>query len=136
MAAGKYDITIEQGATFTLPISYKDSNDAVIDLSSGYTARMRIKESVGGTLLASTESGDSTGATITIALASSGNNITISMTATNTAALNFDHAVYDLELVSGSQVDRIIQGTVNLAKEVTVCVQIKSQFRQLRIRLQ
>ena len=120
MAAGKYDITIEQGATFTLPISYKDSNDAVIDLSSGYTARMRIKESVGGTLLASTESGDSTGATITIALASSGNNITISMNATNTAALNFDHAVYDLELVSGSVVDRIIQGRVKLAKEVTV----------------
>ena len=100
MAAGKYDITIEQGATFTLPISYKDSNDAVIDLSSSYTARMRIKESVGGTLLASTESGDSTGATIAIALAASGNNITISMTATNTAALNFDHAVYDLQLVT------------------------------------
>ena len=120
MAAGKYDITIEQGATFTLPISYKDSNDQPFLLATGYTARMRIKESVGGTLLASTESGDSTGATITIALASSGNNITISMTADNTAALNFDHAVYDLELVSGSQVDRIIQGRVKLAKEVTV----------------
>lgn len=120
MSAGRYDITIEQGATFTLPISYKDSNDAVIDLSSGYTARMRIKESVGGTLLASTESGDSTGATITIALASSGNNITISMSSANTAALNFDHAVYDLELDASSVVDRIIEGRVKLAKEVTV----------------
>ena len=75
---------------------------------------------MGGTLLASTESGDSTGATITIALAASGNNITISMTATNTAALNFDHAVYDLELVSGSEVDSIIQGRDKLPKEVTV----------------
>ena len=46
--------------------------------------------------------------------------MTISMSATNTAALSFDHAVYDLELVSGSVVDRIIQGRVKLAKEVTV----------------
>tara|TARA_Y100001938_G_C8088394_1_gene433510 strand:+ start:477 stop:839 length:363 start_codon:yes stop_codon:yes gene_type:complete len=120
MSAGRYDITIEQGATFTLPISYKDSNDAVINLSSNYTARMRIKESHGGSLLASTESGDSTGATITVTLAASGNNVTISMTATNTAALNFDSAVYDLELVSGSEVDRLLEGRVKLKKEVTV----------------
>ena len=120
MSAGRYDLTIEQGATFTLPISYKDSNDAVINLSSGYSARMRIKESHGGTLLASTESADSTGATITVTLAASGNNVTISMTATNTAALNFDSAVYDLELASGSEVDRLLEGRVKLKKEVTV----------------
>lgn len=120
MSAGRYDLSIEQGATFTLPISYKDSNDAVINLSSGYTARMRIKESHGGTLLASTESGDSTGATISIALAASGNNVTISMTAANTAALSFDNAVYDVELVAGDVVDRLLEGRVKLKKEVTV----------------
>ena len=120
MAAGRYDITIEQGATFTLPISYKDSTDAVIDLSSGYTARMKIKESVGGTILASTESSDSPLNTITITLAASGNNITITISATDTAAFSFEHAVYDLELVTGSQVDRIIEGRVKLSEEVTV----------------
>ena len=120
MPAGRYDITIEQGATFTLPVSYKNSAGSVVNLSSGYSARMRIKESVGGTLLASTESGDSTGATISVSLAASGNNITITMTAANTAALTFDHAVYDFELISGSVVDRIIEGRVSLKKEVTV----------------
>ena len=119
MAAGRYDITIEQGATFTLPISYKDSNDAVIDLSSGYTARMKIKESAGGTVISSTESADSPKNTLSIALAASGNNITVSMSATNTAALDFETAIYDLELVAASNVDRIIEGRVKLSREVT-----------------
>ena len=42
------------------------------------------------------------------------------MTATNTAALDFDNAVYDLELVAGAAIDRIIEGRVFLSKEITV----------------
>ena len=120
MAAGKYDITIEQGATFTLNLSYKNSAGAVQDLSSSYTARMKIRESVGGTIIASTESGDSPKHTITIALAASGNNIIVTISATNTATFDFDNAVYDLELVSGVEVDRVIEGRIFLSKEVTV----------------
>ena len=120
MAAGKYDITIEQGATFTLNLSYKNSAGAVQDLSSSYSARMKIRESVGGTIIASTESGDSPKNTITIALAASGNNIIVTISAANTAAFDFDNAVYDLELISGLIIDRIIEGRVFLSKEVTV----------------
>jgi hypothetical protein len=120
MAAGKHDITIEQGATFTLNLSYKDSDGAVVDLSSGYTGRMKIRESTGGTIIASTESGDSPKNTLSIALAASGNNIIVTMSATNTASLDFDNAVYDLELFSGATVDRIIEGRVFLSKEITV----------------
>ena len=120
MAAGKYDITIEQGATFTLNLSYKNRAGAVQDLSSSYTARMKIRESVGGTIIASTESGDSPKNTITIALAASGNNIIVTISATNTATFDFDNAVYDLELVSGVEVDRVIEGRIFLSKEVTV----------------
>lgn len=121
MAAGAYDITIEQGATFTLNLSYKDSAGDVVDLSSGYSSRMKIKEAADGTLIASTESGDSPKNTITIALAATGNNIVVSMTSANTAALDFKTAVYDLELTSGANtVDRIIKGKVTLDKEVTV----------------
>jgi len=120
MAAGKHDITIEQGATFTLNLSYKDSDGAVVNLSSGYTGRMKIRESTGGTIIASTESGDSPKNTLSIALAASGNNIIVTMSATNTASLDFDNAVYDLELFSGATVDRIIEGRVFLSKEITV----------------
>jgi hypothetical protein len=42
------------------------------------------------------------------------------MSATNTASLDFDNAVYDLELFSGATVDRIIEGRVFLSKEITV----------------
>ena len=120
MAAGKYDITIEQGATFTLNLSYKNSAGAVLDLSSGYSARMKIRESTGGTIIASTESGDTPKDTLSIALAASGNNIIVTMTAVNTATLDFDNAVYDLELIAGAAIDRIIEGRVFLSKEITV----------------
>ena len=120
MAAGRYDITIEQGATFDLPISYKDSTGSVLDLSSGYSAKMKIKESIGGTVIASTESEDDPKNTLTITLAASGNNITIGMTAANTASLDFENAVYDLELISTTDTTRVIEGKVKLSKEVTV----------------
>ena len=121
MAAGKYDITIEQGATYTLNLSYKDSDGDVINLSSGYTSRMKIRESVGGTIITSTESGDSPKNTTSIALAASGNNIIVTISATNTATFDFDNAVYDLELVAGAGViDRVIEGRVFLSKEITV----------------
>ena len=120
MAAGKYDITIEQGATFTLNLSYKNSAGAVQDLSSSYTARMKIRESVGGTIIASTESAESPKNIITSALAASGNNIIMGITAVNTATLDFDNAVYDLELAGGTTVDRFMQGRVALDREITV----------------
>jgi hypothetical protein len=81
---------------------------------------MKVRESTGGTIISSTESGDSPKNTLSIALAASGNNIIVTMTAANTAALDFDNAVYDLELVAGAAVDRIIEGRVFLSKEITV----------------
>ena len=45
MSAGVYNIEIEQGATYALAVTYKDSSGAVFDLSSGYTALMSFKES-------------------------------------------------------------------------------------------
>ena len=115
MAAGKYDIVIEQGATFKLPISYKDSTGSVVDLVSGngYTSRMMIKESAGGTTIKSLTNGSG------MTLAASGNNIVIEISATDTAAMDFSNAVYDLEIVSGTEVTRILEGKVKLSREIT-----------------
>jgi len=238
MSAGKYDFTIEQGATLSIPIAYKDSSGVLQDLSS-YTIRMKIKSSPGGTVYASTEtetqtnptpqtitlidlyawvrnskvitssdttkvavtdfvsSGGTDTATITItnyanisagttikmadnlgvekiftsAVGTSGTdhdtwmtnesnsatayniytmlnqveneawqaplslsnvvtftrstptltdyNIELSMSATATAALDFDTGVYDLELVSGTEVTRLLEGIVTLSREVS-----------------
>ncbi len=40
---GRYDIILQQAATFDLPISYRDSAGTPIDMS-GYTARLQVRE--------------------------------------------------------------------------------------------
>ena len=120
MSAGTYDFAIEQGTTFTLNLSFKDNTGSVLDLSSGYSAKMKIKDSPpDGEVIASTESSDSPKNTISIALASAGNNIVVTIPATATGSFTFESAVYDLQLVSGSVVERVIEGRVKLDKSVT-----------------
>jgi len=119
MSAGTYDFSIEQGTTFTLNLSYKDNTGSVLDLSSGYSAKMKIKDSPDGEVIASTESSDSPKNTISIALASAGNNIVVTIPATATGAFTFESAVYDLQLISGLVVERVVEGRVKLDKSVT-----------------
>lgn len=118
---GKYKITINQGATFTLPLTVSDTISDVVtprDLTD-YTARMKIKNSVFDTaalIELTTENGR-----ITIdpdQVANTGK-LTLTITATDTAALDFDRGVYDLELVNGSVVERLLEGAVVFKREVT-----------------
>lgn len=113
MAAGRYDITIEQGATYTLTMDWNDTSGVLRDLSSGWTARMKAKPSIGS---ATTLFSLTNGAGITLAATSP--NITITISATDTAALTAP-GVYDLELVNGSTVYRVLQGNIRLDEEVT-----------------
>ena len=53
-------------------------------------------------------------------LAQSDPNITLTLSATETTSLDFDNAVYDLEVVaSGGEVTKIIRGNVKLIREIT-----------------
>ena len=47
MAAGKYNFTIEQGATFTRVFRYKQADGTPIDLSEATDLRMQIRENIG-----------------------------------------------------------------------------------------
>lgn len=116
MAAGRYDITIEQGADLDLDIDYKDSAGDLLALGSGYTAAMKIKESKGGTQIASLTNGSG------ITLSSVSPNINIKIAYGTTAGYDFDNAVYDFELTttSADTVARILEGRVMLNREVTV----------------
>ena len=128
MAAGKYNFVIEQGATLDFEIAYTDSGSNKIDLT-GYTGRMQIKDKIGGSTtyitLSSSLAADGTGLNF-----SGSNNINpptsgtigVFISANSSSALNFNKAIYDLEIVSGSiypVVTRLLQGTVTLDKEVT-----------------
>ena len=114
MAATTYDITIEQGATFSQVITYKESGVA-INLT-GYTARMQVRS----TLESATSVVELTTANSRIALGGAAGTITLTISATDTAALTAGRGVYDLELVSGSGiVTRLLQGVATISRNVT-----------------
>lgn len=115
MTAAVYNITVEQGATFTLNLVYKDNNATPINLT-GYTARMQIRRNYNAvTPLATftTENGRITLGTTNGAVAVTGE-------AALTASLTGRVAVYDLELIAPSGVvTRLIRGSVTIIPEVT-----------------
>ena len=126
MAAGKYSFIIEQGATTKFQIDWTDINGNPIDLS-GYHARMQVRPAVeSGQVFLSLSSSlsDSCGTGINL---SGSNGITplasgsigIYISATSSSLLNFGEAYYDLEMVNGCEVTRLLEGKVKLSKNVT-----------------
>lgn len=117
MAAATKNITIEQGATFRLPLVYQTKDDqgnvTPVDVTT-YTARMQIRQSVASdTALLSLETGSG------ITMGANGA-IDIEATPAQTAALNIRSGVYDLELQAGDgRVTRLLQGKVTVSPEVT-----------------
>lgn len=112
--AGVYDISCDQGSTFALTISWLDSDGAGINLST-YAARMDVRptiESSTRTLALTTENGG-------IAFGAATGTIELRITAEQTAALAAGDYVYDLELVSGAAVTRILEGAFTVRAEVT-----------------
>lgn len=81
---------------------------------TGYTARMKVKDAIGGTTAVSLTS--PTG----IAIDNTAKTITVTIADSVTAALTIDSGVYDLEVVSsGGVVTRILEGNVAVEGEVT-----------------
>lgn len=110
----QYDLCIPQGATFSRVIKWK-ADGTLVNLT-GYTARAQIRPTAASattTLSLTTENGR-------IALGGSAGTITLSISATDTAAIAAGRYVYDLELVSaGGIVTRLLQGVVMVSANVT-----------------
>tara|TARA_Y100000385_G_scaffold113386_1_gene117645 strand:+ start:1526 stop:1909 length:384 start_codon:yes stop_codon:yes gene_type:complete len=127
MAAGKYSFIIEQGATTDFEIIWKDAEGSRSDLT-GYHARMQIRSDYGAnsTLYASLSSSlkaDGTGLNLSGSLGNnplSSGSIGIFISAASSSAFDFKEAKYDLEVVSGSYVTRLLEGRIKLSKEVTI----------------
>lgn len=81
----------------------------------GYTARMSIKDKIGGTELFRLDTLNSR-----IAIDNTAKTIILSIDATDTEAMTFKKGVYDLEMVSaGGEVYVILSGTIAVIDEVT-----------------
>lgn len=86
-----------------------------VDLT-GYSARMKIKDQIGGTVLASFVVQAGTG----FVLDPTTQTIVLTIIATDTAAYTWTTGVYDLELVSGAGVvTAILSGAITVVDEVT-----------------
>ena len=112
--AGEYDITIEQGSGFSLPLRWEAPEGSLVDFT-GSTARLHVRSKYGATeklIELTTENGG-------IELGADGS-IQLSMTADDTADLTFSRGVYDLEIVPPTgEPYKIIKGNVFLKREVT-----------------
>lgn len=125
MAAGRYSFIIEQGATTNIQINWTDDSGSAIDLT-GYHARMQVRPSVESDTiylsLSSSLQSDGTGLNLSGSNGTtplSSGSLAIYMSADVTEDLNFNEAFYDLEMVNGSVVTRLLEGKVKLSKNVT-----------------
>lgn len=113
MLAGLLDLSIEQGATFNLIMTYQDENGDPIDLT-GMTARMQLRRQALSQLpliSLTTENGRITLGGVT-------GEIILNISATDTEELT-GSGQYDLELVNGPTVNRLIEGSFKICDEVT-----------------
>lgn len=112
--AGNYDIVIDQGATYSQVFTWKDSTGALISLV-GWTARMQVRRrlpSTGTIIDCTTENGR-------IALGGVAGTITVTIAATDTDDMPVGSHVYDLELINGATVERLIMGSFTVRGETT-----------------
>jgi hypothetical protein len=104
------EIVIEQGATFNTTINVEDTAGAAINLF-GYTANSMMRKSYyssSATTITSTVTGTANG------------EVTLSVSATNTAALTPGRYVYDVIITSPtSVVTRVVEGIVTVLPSVT-----------------
>ena len=114
-AAPTYELIVPQGGNLIRTFVWKDSSGNPIDLTN-YTAKMQIRTipSATGTIM------DVSSTATTLNITGTAGKITLNLPATDTAAMTFNNAVFDLEVTATTaQVTRLIQGCVILDKEVT-----------------
>ena len=118
--AGRYDITIEQGASYELPLTLQNSDGTAFNLTD-YTGRGQLRKYHRSTSVV---------ASFTVAITSPATlgQLTLSLTATETSVIPAGEEitdekskyVYDLEIVkSTGEVKRILNGYAFVSPEVT-----------------
>ena len=112
MASGKLNILVEAGATFSKTITVNSTPNTPLNLT-GKTLRGQIRYKLQDSTAA---------ATFTFTLANQGTNPGVAtwiLSATDSALLSQTRAVYDVELVDGSTVTRLLEGEVFISLNVT-----------------
>lgn len=105
--AQKLNLVIDQGTTFTTSFTVNDDAGLPINFT-GYTGNSQIRKHY-----------TSSNATpFTVSLYSNGT-ITLGMSSNTTNGLTAGRYVYDVEVNSGSQISRVVEGIVTITPQVT-----------------
>jgi hypothetical protein len=108
--AGYAELTLEQGANFTTTVTVNGSDGSPTNLTS-YTAAAQLRKSYYSTT--------ANNFTVTVSNAAAGE-LTMAMSAANTANLTPGRAVYDLLITSPTNVKtRVVEGIVTILPSVT-----------------
>jgi hypothetical protein len=114
--AGQKNFEVDQNATFSFVIEYKDNNGDAIDLT-GASAKMQVRDTKGGAKLAVTLTSPSGG----IVVDPVNGKLTIKMTPTQTNKLFYPKSSYDLMVVdsNGNKI-KLLEGFMTLNRSVTI----------------
>jgi hypothetical protein len=114
--AGQKNFEVDQNATFSFVLEYKDDNGNEIDLT-GASAKMQVRDTKGGAKLAVTLTSPSGG----IVIDQLNGKLTIKMTPTQTNKLFYPKSSYDLMVVdsNGNKI-KLLEGFMTLNRSVTI----------------
>ena len=114
--AGQKNFEVDQNATFSFVVEYKDDNGNAIDLT-GASAKMQVRDVKGGTKLAVTLTSPSGGIVINGPLGK----VTVTLTPTQTNKLFYPKSVYDIMVVdSNANKIKLLEGFLTLNRSVTI----------------
>ena len=107
------NLIIDQGANFSSDVTVKDANGNAFDLT-GYTTQAKLAKGYSSTRTR-------TSMTSVIGTESTSGVVALALTATQTAALDAERYVYDVEITQTSTgvVTRVIEGLITVRPNVT-----------------
>ena len=112
MSAANYDLVIDQGSTFAIDLTIKESGSA--KNLTGYAARAQMR---------STKTASAVAASFTCTVLSpvTDGKVKMELPATTSSAMSAGVYFYDLEIHTGSDaiVKRLIEGKVTINQEIT-----------------
>jgi len=104
------NIFIDQGTDFSITVDVTDTSGGALNMS-GYSAAAQIRKTYGSSSVSST---------FTTSIAEATGQVTLSLTDTQTTALESGRYVYDLNVTSGGgQTTRVVEGQAIVTPGVT-----------------
>lgn len=104
------NIFIDQGTDFSITVDVTDTSGGALNMS-GYSAAAQIRKTYGSSTVSSS---------FTTSIAESTGQVTLSLTDTQTTALESGRYVYDLNVTSsGGQTTRVVEGQAIVTPGVT-----------------